>query len=66
MLVPPKLGFRTFDSVPRNHKPLVLTVVLMAVTALSLFGWRAAHRHGSVGKQRHAQIAMTVPGGDAR
>ena len=43
-LVPPKLGFRSFDSVPRNHKPLVLTVVLLAVTALSVVGWRAVRK----------------------
>ena len=42
MLVQPKLGFRSFDSVPRNHTPLVLAVVLVAVTAL--IGWRAAHK----------------------
>jgi hypothetical protein len=41
MLVPPKLGFRSFDRVPRNHKPLVFAAVLIVVTALSVFGWRA-------------------------
>ena len=44
MLVPPKLGFRSFDSVPRNHTPLVLAVVFIALTALSVFGWRAARK----------------------
>jgi hypothetical protein len=41
MLVPPKLGFRGFDKVPRNHAPLVLTVLLIAVGALTVFGWRS-------------------------
>lgn len=40
-LVPPKLGFRDIDRVPRNHTPLVLAVVLLAVTALGVFGWRS-------------------------
>src|SRR6478735_1674584 len=43
MLVPPKLGFRSLDSVPRNHAPLVLAVVLIAGAALGVFGWRAVH-----------------------
>jgi hypothetical protein len=41
-LVPPKLGFRDFDRVPRNYAPLVLAVILTAVTALGVLGWRAA------------------------
>jgi hypothetical protein len=40
-LVPPKLGFRNFDSVPRNRAPLVITIVLIAVAALSLLRWRS-------------------------
>ena len=41
MLVPPKLGFRGFDRVPRNYAPLVITVLLLAVAALAVFGWRS-------------------------
>ena len=44
MLVPPKLGFRSFDSIPRNRTPLVLAIVLIAATGLSLFGWHALHK----------------------
>ena len=40
-LVPPKLGFRGFDKVPRNRAPLVITVLLIAVAALGVFAWRA-------------------------
>jgi len=40
-LVPPKLGFRNFDSVPRNRAPLVITIVLIAVAALCLLRWRS-------------------------
>ena len=58
MLVPPKLGFRSFDSVPRNHTPLVLAVVLVAVTALSVFGWRAVRK---VPRQT-ANVAASVRG----
>jgi hypothetical protein len=41
MLVPSKLGFRGFDKVPRNHAPLVVTVLLIALGALVVFGWRS-------------------------
>jgi hypothetical protein len=40
-LVPPKLGFRGFDKIPRNRAPLVITVLLIAVAALSVFGRRS-------------------------
>ena len=43
-LVPPKLGFRNFDSVPRNRAPLVITVALIGVAALSVLGWRAVRK----------------------
>jgi hypothetical protein len=39
MLVPPKLGFRGFDKIPRRRAPLVITVLLI-VAALALFGPR--------------------------
>ena len=42
MLVPPELGFRSFDRVPRNHAPLVLAKRVATLDALSggrvLFG----------------------------
>jgi len=41
MLVPPKLGFRGFDRVPRNYGPLVITLLLVAVAAVAVFGWRS-------------------------
>jgi hypothetical protein len=41
MLVPPKLGFRSFDRVPRHHAPLLITVLLVAVGAVAVFGWRS-------------------------
>ena len=40
-LVPPKLGFRGFDKIPRKRAPLVITVLLIAVAALGVFVWRA-------------------------
>ena len=43
-LVPPKLGFRNFDRVPRNHAPLVITVVLIALAALAMLGWRSVRK----------------------
>ena len=38
-LVPPELGFRDFDSVPRNYKPLVVAVVLIVAGVLGVLGW---------------------------
>jgi hypothetical protein len=43
-LVPPKLGFTSFDSVPRNYTPLVLAIVVLAVAALSVLGWRVVRK----------------------
>jgi hypothetical protein len=43
-LVPPKLGFRNFETVPRNRAPLVLTVVLIGVATLSVLGWRSVRK----------------------
>jgi hypothetical protein len=40
-LVPPKLGFRDFDRVPRNHAPLVITVLLVAAATLGVIKWRS-------------------------
>ena len=38
-LVPPELGFRDFDRVPRNYKPLAIAVVLIVVGVLGVLGW---------------------------
>ncbi len=35
-LMPPKLGFRGFDKIPRKRAPLVITVVLIALAALGV------------------------------
>jgi hypothetical protein len=43
-LVPPKLGFRDFDRVPRNRAPLMIAFVVVAVGALSVLGWRSFRR----------------------
>jgi hypothetical protein len=58
MLVTPKLGFRSFDRVPRNRTPLVLAVVLIAATALSVFGWRAVRKL----PRETANVAASVHG----
>jgi hypothetical protein len=41
-LVPPKLGFRSFDRVPRNRAPMLVAFLLLATTAVLVFGWLAA------------------------
>ena len=41
-LVPPKLGFRSFDRVPRNRVPMLIALLLLATTAVLVFGWLSA------------------------
>ena len=36
-LVPPKLGFRSFDRVPRNRAPLLITLLLVSAVVLIVF-----------------------------
>ncbi len=41
-LVPAKLGFRSFDRVPRNRAPMLIALLLLATVAVLAFGWLAA------------------------
>jgi hypothetical protein len=41
-LLPPKLGFRSFDRVPRNRAPMLIAFFLLATVAVLAFGWLAA------------------------
>ena len=41
-LVPPKLGFRSFDRVPRNRAPMLIAFLLLATAAVIVFGWLSA------------------------
>jgi hypothetical protein len=41
-LVPPKLGFRSFDRVPRNRAPMLIACLLLATAAVLAFAWLAA------------------------
>jgi hypothetical protein len=41
-LVPPKLGFRSFDRVPRHRAPMVIAFLLFATAAVLVFGGLAA------------------------
>jgi hypothetical protein len=38
-LVPPKLGFRNFDRIPRHRAPLLIVFLLVVATRLCVFGW---------------------------
>jgi hypothetical protein len=38
-LVPPKLGFRNFDRVPRRRAPLVIAFLVVVAAGLSMLGW---------------------------
>jgi hypothetical protein len=39
-LVPPKLGFRNFDRIPRHYTPLLLVFFLAVTVGLSVYAWR--------------------------
>ncbi len=41
-LVPPKLGFRSFDRVPRNRAPMLIVFLVFATAAVLAFGWLSA------------------------
>jgi hypothetical protein len=55
-LVPPKLGFRSFDKVPRHRAPILIALFLVATAAVLVFGWLAARDvpHGT------ARVATTL------
>ena len=38
-LVPAKLGFRSFDKVPRNRAPMLIALLVVATAMVGLFGW---------------------------
>jgi hypothetical protein len=42
-LAPPKLGFRSFDRVPRHRAPMLIAFLLLATVAVVAFGWLSAH-----------------------
>ena len=62
MLVPPKLGFRGFDRVPRNYAPLVITVLLVAVAAMAVFGWRSVRSIPNESTRAATSIGSKVSG----
>ena len=53
-LVPPKLGFRSFDRIPRRWAPILIAVFSIAAVALGVFEWRAIREApgGSAGVAR--------------
>src|SRR5580693_4744292 len=55
-LVPPKLGFRSFDRVPRNRAPSLIAFLLVAAATVAAFRWGAVHDvpHGT------ARVASSV------
>ncbi|HSY41789.1 MAG TPA: hypothetical protein VLA79_19760 [Polyangia bacterium] len=55
-LVPPKLGFRSFDRVPRNRAPMLIAFLLLATAAVAAFGWLSARDlpHGT------ARVATSI------
>jgi hypothetical protein len=55
-LVPPKLGFRNFDRVPRRRTPLVLAFLLLIATGVTAFG----RDHFPEARAEAAQAATVV------
>jgi hypothetical protein len=55
-LVPPKLGFHSFDRVPRNRAPMLIAFLVLATAAVFVFGWLSAHDvpHGT------ARVATSI------
>jgi hypothetical protein len=55
-IVPPKLGFRSFDRVPRHRAPMLIAFLLLATAAVLVFGWLSSRDlpHGS------ARVAATI------
>ncbi len=55
-LVPPKLGFRSFDRVPRHRAPMLIAFLLVATAVVVTFGWLSARDlpHGS------ARVAASI------
>ena len=41
-LVPAKLGFRSFDRIPRHRAPMLIALLLLMTAAVLAFGWLAA------------------------
>jgi hypothetical protein len=46
-LVPPKLGFRGFDRIPRNRAPLLIVFLLVAATLVGVVGRRSVRDVGN-------------------
>ena len=55
-LVPPKLGFRSFDRVPRHRAPMLIAFLLVATVTVLVFGWLSARDlpHGT------ARVATSI------
>ena len=55
-LLPPKLGFRSFDRVPRHRAPMLIAFLLLATGAVVAFGWLSARDlpHGT------ARVAASI------
>jgi hypothetical protein len=60
-LVPPKLGFRSFDRVPRNRAPMLIAWLLLAISAVLAFGWLSARDipHGTARLAASARAAAS-------
>jgi hypothetical protein len=52
------LGFRSFERVPRNRAPLLIAFLMIAVTAVSVYGWHwVSHVPGKA-----ARVASSLRG----
>jgi hypothetical protein len=55
-LVPPRLGFRGFDRIPRNRGPILLALLVIVAAGLSVFGWHSVRDVPN----RTARVATSV------
>ncbi len=62
-LVPPKLGFRNFDRVPRRRAPLVIAFLLLIATGLCLLGRNRAPEVRAETAQLASALGAKLSGG---
>lgn len=63
MLVPPRLGFRSFDRVPRYRGRMLIALLLVAVAAVALVRWRSVGDFRSDTRRVAASVRATASNG---
>jgi len=63
MLVPPKLGFRSFDRVPRRRAPLLIALLLLVAASSIAFKWQSVR--GVSGGTPHLAASLETSASNA-